>query len=152
MFNLFSRKYKNGMLIVSETEFWDRLESECTDRKTFDSQGAEHGDIDMRLVEKIENYLVPIIGRRENTSNWFHQMDCYGDGIRSLSFSLNFFRKDFIDHLQNFLVGEHEPFCILCQLHEDLGSERDTKVGSLAIFPNKLMVSKNVAQLLTLAA
>lgn len=149
MFSLFHRKYKDGVLIVSESEFWDRLESESTDRDFFDAQGDEHSEIDMRLVEKIEGYLVPIIGRWENPSNWFHQMDFYGDGIRSLSFTWSFFKKEFIDELQGFLVGEHEPFCILCQFHEDINSLEDTKIGSLAIFSNRLMVSRKVAQLLT---
>ena len=151
MFNLFQKKYKSGVLVVSEAELWDRLEGECTRREFFDAQGDEHCQIDMRLVTKIEEYLVPIIGQWENSDAWFHQMDFYGDGIRALSFSLSVFRNDFIDYLQSLLVGEHEPFCILCKIHENLGGIEDTKIGTLVIFSNRLMLSRRVAQLLTKA-
>ena len=45
MFSLFHRKYKDGVLVVSESEFWDRLKSECTDREFFDAQRDKHSAI-----------------------------------------------------------------------------------------------------------
>lgn len=150
MFNLFSKKYVNGVLVVSEREFWKRLESESTPVGFFDEQGDAHGDIDLRLVDKIDEYLTPLIGSWESSDNWYHNIDFYGDGVRSLSFSRSLFKPEYINVFQKMLEGEHEPFCILCQVHESMLSNEESKIGSIAIFSNKLMVTKGLATMLTL--
>lgn len=151
MFSFFRTKNKGGHIVVSESSFWARLDSECTDEAVFDAQGDEHSEIDMRLVEKIESILNPKIGDWESSEDWYHNLDYYGDGIRSLVFNWSVFSAEFVEPLQALLVGEHEPFCILCQIYEEMGSDDDTRIGSIAIFNDRLMVSRPIARKLALA-
>ncbi len=74
-------------IAAHDTDFHIRFEGMLTPRIVFEAQGAAHGDIDLRLVQSIEDLLVPSLGRWEASSEWFHQLDFYGDGIRSLTFS-----------------------------------------------------------------
>ena len=139
------RGNKTSTHVISETELWERLEKERTSDAVFDAQGDEHSYIDMRLVEKIEGFLVPKIGKWELSDRWYHKLDFYGDGIRSLSFGWDSFQPEFVGALQGMLSGEHEPFCILCQFYEDFGSTADTRIGSMAIFSDRVLVSRPVA-------
>ena len=152
MFSIFRTKNKASRIAVSETEFWARLESDCTDRSVFDAQGDEHSEIDMRLVDKIDALLHPQIGDWESSDDWYHKLDFYGDGIRSLLFNWAVFKPDFIEALQDLLSGEHEPFCVLCQIYEDIGSDDDSKIGSIAIFRNQIMISRPIAKRLAFAS
>ena len=151
MSSIFRIKSKGARIVVSESHFWSRLESECTDETVFDAQGEEHSEIDMRLVDKIEEFLEPKIGDWESSDDWYHNLDYYGDGIRSLIFNRSVFNPGFIEPLQALLIGEHEPFCILCQIFEEMGSDDDTRIGSIAIFNDRLMLSRPIARELTLA-
>ena len=151
MFSIFRTKRNGGRIVVGETKFWARLKSECADEAVFDAQGDEHSEIDMRLVEKIGSVLHPQIGDWESSDDWYHNLDYHGDGIRSLTFNWSVFSADFIEQLQSLLVGEHEPFCILCQIFEDIGSDDDTRIGSIAIFKDRLVVSRQIAKKLAMA-
>ena len=151
MFSIFRTNSDGGRIVVSEPNFWARLGSECTDEAVFDAQGDEHSKIDSRLVEKIGSVLHPVIGDWEDSDGWYHNLDYHGDGIRSLIFNWSVFRADFIEQLQALLIGEHEPFCILCQVYEDMGSGEDTRIGSVAIFSDRLMLSRPIANKLALA-
>jgi hypothetical protein len=151
MFSIFRSKSNGGRIVVSEPDFWTRLESECTDEAVFDAQGDAHSEIDMRLVEKIGGVLHPQIGDWESSNDWYHNLDYHGDGIRSLVFNWSVFHADFIEQLQALLVGEHEPFCVLCQVYEDMASDDDTRIGSVAIFKDRLMVSRPIAKKLALS-
>lgn len=106
MFSIFRTKNKANRIVVSEAGFWARLESECTDIAVFDAQGDEHSAIDLRLVEKIDALLDPQIGDWESSDDWYHKLDYYGDGIRSLLFNWAVFEPDFIEALQDLLSGE----------------------------------------------
>jgi hypothetical protein len=151
MFSIFRTKNKGDRIVVSESKFWSKLESECTDEAVFDAQGDEHSEIDMRLVDKIGGVLHPQIGDWESSEDWYHNLDYNGDGIRSLIFNWSVFSADFIEPLQALLVGEHEPFCILCQVFEDMGCDDDTRIGSVAIFNDRLLVSRPIAKKLAIA-
>jgi len=151
MFSIFGSKNRPNNLVVSEDEFWTLLDSECADYAIFDAQGDEHSEIDMRLVEKIDALLEPHIGDWEESDDWYHKLDYYGDGVRSLLFNKTVFQPDFIDSLQCLLTGEHEPFCILCQVFEDFSGDDDSRIGSVAIFSDRLMVSRPLAKLLVFA-
>lgn len=143
MQNLFSKNTETK--IVSEEELWELLDSECTDREFFDAQGDEHGEIDMRLVEKIEAFLETQPGCEEASEHRLHNLDFYGDGIRSLSFSVHLFKPEFVETFRKMLTGEHEPFCILCMIHADLTKDY-TRIGTIAIFSNKLIVASPLAK------
>ena len=101
-------------IAAHDTDFHTRLERMLTPRRVFEAQGAAHADIDLRLVQLIEDLLVPALGRWEGSAVWFHQLDFYGDGVRSLTFSRDAFPVDHVKALQNLLRDEHAPFCIIC--------------------------------------
>ena len=136
------------VVAATEAEFWTSLESFCSPRSVFDAQGSDHADIDLRLVESIEAFLVPTLGPWEQSDRWWHQMDFYGDGIRSLSFSAADFSPHFVPALQQCLIGEHRDFTILCQISHSLTGPEDSKIGSLAIRSDGLLVSYPLADFL----
>lgn len=134
--------------VVSPTEsaFWSTLESFCAPRSVFEAQGDDHADIDLRLVDSIESLLVPTLGQWEQSDRWWHQLDFYGDGIRSLSFSAEYFSPVFVPAFQQLLVGEHEHFCILCRVSQSLAGQEDAKIGSLAVRADSLLISYPLAE------
>lgn len=150
MFNLFSRAQESSIRILDEHRLWKFLDEDDRNREAIDAQGEEHEDIDMRLVEKIDSYLEPIIGDWESSKFWWHQLMVDGHGIRSLLFTESIFDPKFIDELQRFLTGEHEPFCILCQIFESLGDDGDDRLGTIIIFSNEIVISKPLAGKLAL--
>jgi hypothetical protein len=133
-------------IAAHDTDFHQRLERRLTPRDVFDAQGAAHGDIDLRLAQAIEDVLVPRLARWEASEKWFHQLDFYGDGVRSLTFSRSVFPYDQISQLQRLLRGEHADFCILCIATDRLaGGESATDDDYLAIFKDALMATPNLA-------
>jgi hypothetical protein len=135
-------------LVPTDKAFWQKLSKFRTPDSVFEAQGDEHGDIDMRLVESIESYLEPFLGQWEGSDTWWHQMDYYGDGIRSLMFQASAFQPRFVPALHALLKGEHAELGIVCQLHESLTQDGDSKIGSIAICADKLMVNRALAQFL----
>jgi hypothetical protein len=140
-------------IAAHDTDFFLRLEKLQTPRSVFESQGEMHGEIDLRLVQMIEGILVPILGRWEQSTHWFHQIDFYGDGVRSLTFSRSAFPYEQVNSLQQLLRGEHEPFCILCIATDKLGGtanragvEHDDDY--LAIFSGRMLATKTLAAIL----
>ncbi len=129
------------VVAATEPAFWNAFESFCAPRPVFDAQGSGHAEIDLRLVYSIESFLTPMLGPWEQSDRWWHQLDCYGDGVRSLSFSADVFSPAYVPAFQRLLVGEHESFCILCQIHQSLAGREDTKIGSLAIRSGRLLIS-----------
>jgi hypothetical protein len=136
-------------VVATDKDFWRQLPDFRTSDSVFDAQGEAHADLDLRLVERIESYLSPVLGQWEGSDSWWHQMDYYGDGIRSLMFRTSAFQPHFVVALHGFLKEEHAEFCIVCQLHESITGDEDTKLGSIAICADKIMVTRPVALLLT---
>ena len=149
MLSLFPTRQRPQIEVVpTDKVFWQKLQGFRAPDLVFEAQGDEHGEIDLRLVESIESYLEPILGQWEGSDTWWHQMDFYGDGIRSLMFQTAAFQPRFVPALHGLLKGEHAQFCIVCQLHESLTQDSDSKLGSIAICADKLMVGRAVAQFL----
>jgi hypothetical protein len=126
------------------------MEKLQTPRTTFEAQGETHGDIDLRLVNSIEDLLVPILGRWENSDVWFHQLDFYGDGVRSLTFRRAAFPYAQVKSLQQLLHGEHAPFCILCIATDTLAEAieqggPESEDDYLAIFSSNMLATKTIA-------
>lgn len=137
-------------IAIHDTEFFMRLDRLLTPRCIFDAQGTAHGEIDLRLAQSIERLLVPILGRWEQSDQWFHQLDFYGDGVRSLTFSRGAFPFNQVRPLQQLLSGEHEPFCILCIATDKLGGKALSGKGEhgddyVAIFANQMLATKALA-------
>jgi len=151
MLSIFRTRKTGNQIVLSESKFWSKFESECTDEAVFDAQGDEHSEIDMRLVDKIDSVLHPQIGDWESSDDWYHNLDYYGDGVRSLEFNWSAFSADFVEPLQALLSGEHEPFCILCKVFEDLQSDENTRIGSIAIFCGRVLISRRLAMKLAIA-
>ena len=149
MLSLFPSSQRPQIEVVpTDKAFWKKLPSFRTPDSVFEAQGDEHGEIDLRLVESIEAYLEPILGPWEESEIWWHQMDFYGDGIRSLMVQTAAFQPRFVPALHALLKGEHAKFCIVCQLHESLAQDGGSKLGSIAICADRLMVNRAVAQFL----
>ena len=129
----------------NEKTFWKRFETFTAPTSVFDAQGDDHGDIDLRLVEKIEDYLVPKIGNWEKSDRWYHNIDFYGDGVRSLELSVDCFCPSYIQAFQSMLVGEHSDFTILCKVMTGFG-ESGERVGSVAVRSDRILVSYPLAQ------
>ena len=106
----------------------------------------------MRLVEKIDSHLTPILGDWESSEIWWHNLAIDGRGIRSLLFKESAFDPGFLDGLQRLLIGEHEPFCILRQVFESLGGDDDRRIGSVIILSDELVLSKPIAKKWTLVS
>ncbi|SUS05872.1 conserved hypothetical protein [uncultured Defluviicoccus sp.] len=136
------------IVVATEAEFWEALESFRAPRSVFDAQGDSHGEIDMRLIDGIESVIAPSLGTWNHSERWWHQMDFYGDGIRSLVFAAAQFSPSFVPALRQLLVGEHSDFCILCQVSHSLVDQDDGKIGSLAIRSDALLVSYPLVEFL----
>lgn len=124
----------------TEEEFWKKLKDFTAPHSVFDAQGEDHGDIDLRLVEKIDGYLVPKIGQWEQSDRWFHNIDFYGDGIRSLELCAQSFSPPYLQDFQGMLIGEHSDFTILCKILTDF-SDASSRIGSIAVRGDQILVS-----------
>jgi hypothetical protein len=133
---------------MTDAEFWEALDGFTSPRQVFDAQGQAHADIDFRLVELIDGVVAPAIGDWERSQRWWHQMDFYGDGIRSLIFAAADFQPGFVPALQRLLVGEHADFCILCQVMPSLDARNGSRIGSIAIRSNGLLISYPLVEFL----
>ncbi|KGM51607.1 hypothetical protein N800_13490 [Lysobacter daejeonensis GH1-9] len=110
-----------------------------------DALGDDHGDVDLRLVERIDEVLVPLIGPSGiDEESWFQSMDFYGDGIRHLEFRPSKFPLNAIPALQALLVSEHEPFGILCWAPRAEDGQPGDHEG-LVIFSGKLLLTSGLA-------
>ena len=128
----------------TEEEFWQQLEGFTSSRSVFDAQGEEHSNIDFRLAEKIDDYLSPNLGKWEQSDIWFHNIDFYGDGIRSLEFVADSFSPAYLRDFQAMLAGEHSEFAILCKVLTNF-SDTGTRIGSIAIRSDRILVSYPLA-------
>ena len=115
-------------------------------QQRLDDLGDSHGDIDMRLVDKVGTVLQPILGPEGCSQNelWFHNMDYYGNGVRHLEFRPGKFPMSAIPSLQALLVGEHEPFSILCWAPLDGNAPQEHEQG-LVIFSDKILLTARLA-------
>lgn len=134
----------------NDHHFFLRFEQLLTPRSAFEAQGDAHGEIDLRLVQAIEELLAPSLGNWEGSGSWFHQLDFYGDGVRSLTFSRAVFPYDQVRRLQALLQGEYAPFCILCIATDKLSRSNDETASEadddyLAIFAERLLATKALA-------
>ena len=140
-----SAKTMTRNVAKNEETFWQRFESFTAPSSIFDAQGDDHADIDFRLVEKIDGYLVPKIGNWEQSSKWFHNIDFYGDGVRALELSVECFSPAYIPAFQAMLVGEHVDFTVLCKVMTEL-SDSGERIGSVAVRSEQILVSHPLAQ------
>jgi hypothetical protein len=133
-------------VMPNQAKFWKALDGFCAPESVIDAQGEAHGDIDLRLVQKLEACLVPMLGQWEGSDRWYHNLDVHGDGIRSLLFQQAIFDPRFIVVLRDLLAGEHADFCILCQIYDELESGDGKRLGSVAIRKDKIMVDRALVE------
>ena len=131
----------NRTVKATEDEFWQAFSSFCAPGGFFDGQGAAQREIDRRLLEAIDALLVPRLGTGEESAKWQHQPDVYRDGIHALKFCGESFDPEFVPALQRLLVGEHDVFCILCQVYPSLGGASEARIGCVAIRSDRLLLS-----------
>lgn len=114
------------------------------------AQADHHQDIDLQLVTAIDNLLVPYLGQWEQSEKWFHNIDSYGDGIRSITFRRDVFRHHFVSDLRSLLSGEFELFCIVCGLCESLSYSEAIGVDRsandlIAVTSRKVLITRGLA-------
>jgi hypothetical protein len=131
----------NRTVKATEAEFWDAFGGFCAPGGFFDVQGRAQREIDRRLVAAVDALLVARLGCARAGAKWRHQFDAYRDGIVSLLFAAPSFDPALVPSLQALLVGEHEHFCILCEVLPSLGAAEALRIGSVAIRANRLLVS-----------
>ncbi len=153
MFSLFrSQRTGETEIVANEREFFRRYEKSLPSRAVFEAQGEAHGQIDLDLTGKLEDLLRPKLGPWEQSDRWFHQMDFYGDGVRSLIFRRDLFPRAEIPAMRAMLVGDHADFTILCCVTDELlASEerrRTMKDDYLAIWKDGFLATRQLADLL----
>jgi hypothetical protein len=153
VFSLFrSRRTGETEVVSNEREFFRRYERLLPSRSIFDKQGDAHGQIDLDLTSKLESLLRPKLGAWEQSDRWFHQMDFYGDGVRSLTFRRDLFPRAEIPAMRAMLAGNHAHFTILCCATDELlASEerrRQMRDDYLAIWQHGFLATRQLADLL----
>ena len=143
--NIFELNKNTKLQILPNEEILKNLDSFLTAEKFFISQGEEHEDIDIELVEEIDNLLIPIIGNYENTGEWYHSMLCNLDGIRALSLNLSHLSNKILLNLQGLLKNKTQEFCIFINVHNKFSDNTDNKIGTILILTNKVICAKEVA-------
>jgi hypothetical protein len=151
MSSLFQLRRDHDIIVVeTENDFFRRLSKIYDPQPLMQAQGDHHQDIDLQLVTAIDNLLVPHLGQWEQSEKWFHNIDCYGDGIRSLTFRRDVFLHHFVADLRALLSGEFELFCIVCGLRENLlhsdavGPEKSPN-DLIAITFRKFLITRGLA-------
>jgi hypothetical protein len=143
MFSLFQARRTSGIEIAKDHEDLLARMAQITEanQAALDALDKLHGDIDLRLIERIDDVLVPLIGASGfDEESWFQSMDFYGDGIRLLEFRPAKFPCNAIPALQALLVSEHKRFGMLCWTPLDESGSKDAVVifGDTLIFTPKL--------------
>jgi hypothetical protein len=133
-------------VVASDDAFWERFKRDCPSSEVFvNSSGEASERVDLRLVEKIEALVRPVLGPWERGNPaWWHNIDWNDDGVRSLSFNIQSFQRSFIASFHNLLVGEHANFCVLCQFYRGPLDDGE-KLGALAIYHDHILVARAVA-------
>jgi len=131
----------NRTVKATESEFWGAFSSFCPPGGYFDGPGSAQRDVDRRLGEAIEALLVAELGPSEASGTWRHELGAYRAGIHSLRFSAAGFDPGLVPALQRLLVGEHEVYCIVCQVFQSLSAPSEARIGSVAMRSNRLLVS-----------
>ena len=148
MFNLFGVRRESKVEIVRDhkhlLERMGRFVRQHT--PALDALGESQGDVDLALVDRIDNVLIPLIGPSGiDDENWFQSMDYYGDGIRHLEFKPGKFPLNAIMPLKSLLTGEHSIFGILCWAPEAPDGEAGEHEG-LVIFNEALLLTPRLAR------
>lgn len=151
MGSLFQLRPDHDIIVVeTENEFFRRLAKIYDSQPLMQAHGDHHQDIDLQLVTAIGNLLAPYLGQWEQSEKWFHNIDFYGDGIRSITFRRDVFRHHFVADLRALLSGEFELFCIVCGLcenllHSDVVDLEKSPNDLIAITSRKLLITRGLA-------
>lgn len=154
MFSLFqSRRSGETEVVATEHDFFRRYERLLPSRSIFEQQGDEHWKIDLDLTGRLEDLLRPKLGAWEQSDRWFHQMDFYGDGVRSLIFRRDLFPRADVPAMRALLTGHHAQFTILCCVTDALlpSEEERGKLEDdyLAIWQSGFLVTRRLADALS---
>jgi hypothetical protein len=147
MFNLFSSRKDSGVEIVRTARALTKRMSEVirSHQDVLDALGEDHGEVDSRLLKRIDELIEPILGPSgHGDERWFQSMDYYGGGVRHLEFKPGVFPLPLIPRLQNLLVGEHASFCILCWAPFEAPASEEHEEG-IVIFAKKLLLTPKLA-------
>lgn len=141
--NLFELRELGTVEVFPDTrELFNRL-SQLTHE--FDTSTDAHSECDLRLVEKLEAVVVPLLGEQGiDDERWFHEMDYYGDGVRLIEAEWNTLTPQLIRMLRALLCGEHEKFCVLWKVYENFGAEEKGERGAAVVFADRILVTDSV--------
>ncbi len=141
-------------ILGSLEAFYAAFERRCdAARARFSSQDEHlHAQLDMELTTKIDRLYRASLGPWEGPdSDWWHNMDFHGDGVRALRFILRKFPAGSITTVAEYLGGKHEGFSMLAWFWEH-EIEEGVPVGGLWLNARELLVTRSVVQPLRLAA
>jgi hypothetical protein len=148
VFSLFASRKNSPIEIVKPGKGLIKRMGELIElrQERLDDLGDSHGDVDMRLVDKVIAVLDPILGPEgcSDDDSWFHNMDYYGNGVRHLEFKPGKFPMSAIPHLQALLAGEHESFSILCWAPLEGVTPPGHEQG-VVIFSDKILLAAKLA-------
>jgi hypothetical protein len=150
MFSIVALRRSAKVDVLAEEEFWKQFDHYVHRFDLINEQAKRaHGDSDLRLVENIEEVAEPILGPEGfNGEAWYQNLDFYGDGVRSLELDATRFKPEVIAPLHALLVGEHERFCILGKLFSSLGAETSERIGALALFHERILITQSLVPVL----
>jgi len=131
----------NRTVKATEAAFWEAFSSFCPPGGYFEARGGAQRELDGRFIDAIDSLLVPKLGRSQESRQWRHEMDVYRSGVHSLIFTAQSFDPEFVTLLQSLLVGEHENYCIVCQVLPAIDRPTASRIGSVAIRENRLLLS-----------
>jgi hypothetical protein len=154
VFSLFSSRKNSAIEIVKPGKGLTKRMAALIElrQKRLDDLGDDlEEEIDIRLVKNVSAVLDPILGPEGcgDDDSWFQSMDWYGDGVRHLEFKPGRFPMAAIPQLQALLIGEYEPFSILCWAPLDGEATPEHEQG-LVIFSDTILITAKLAAASTL--
>jgi hypothetical protein len=116
-------------------------------RHYFDTQDQSlHGDLDMELTSKLDDYFRPLIGQWETgPANWWHNLDYYGDGVRGMSFVWDRFPHQALPVMHEYLGGKFERFSVHVSFY-DRSLLDSSLLGRLWMDSQTLLVTRTIAE------
>jgi hypothetical protein len=154
LFALFPLGRRPRTMVVATVDDFDcQFGQHCDSaRRYFDAQNeALHGDLDMELTSKLEEFFSTKIGPWEaEAADWWHNMDYYGDGVRGLSFVWDRFPVQSLPFMHENLGGRFQRFSVHISFYDGPLMESPL-LGRLWMDSENLLITRSIAERLACA-
>lgn len=152
-FDLFSLQVRTKEIVESAADLVDRMSALLRPRQAALAAipGDDYFDVDGRLMDRVEEVLVPMLGSNVGDgASWYQHCGNNDDGVRHLAFDEAHFPAAALSGLHALLSGEFAPFCILCWINRRDASG-DYEEG-LVLFSDTLVITRGLARALVVTA